>query len=515
MENKLLTDRAALFIGDAAHVGDILAPDSVDAIVTDPPAGIGFMGAEWDSDKGGRDAWVAWLTDVMVNALRVLKPGGHALVWALPRTSHWTATALENAGFEVRDIVMHLFGTGFPKSLDVSKAIDKLDANEERRRRDLRFTAWMRSTGITSRQINTATGSNMGGHYLTDKEQPCVPTQEMFATLRPLLPQVPEWVEQLVAERTVESETFKRRPVVGERKAGINTGRGSTPFIVSNEANRFLTAPATDLAREWEGWGTALKPAAEHWILCRKPLSGTVATNVQQWRTGALNIDGCRIPTSDDRSRPDSGRKGGGGVYGESETYTNDSHAGGRWPANVTLDEHAAELLDAQSGVLTSGANPTRRGPTKTRNTYKDTFTGQESCNATRGEDSGGASRFYYVAKPSRAERDAGCDDLPLRSGGEATGRDDDSAGLSSPRAGAGRGGNVRNHHPTVKSIALMRWLCRLVTPPGGAVLDPFAGSGSTGVAALAEGFEFVGVERDPDYAEIAAARLRHALGVG
>jgi len=453
MKNKLLTDRAALFIGDAAHVGDILAPNSVDAIVTDPPAGIGFMGREWDRDKGGRDEWVAWLADVMRKALHVLKPGGHALVWALPRTSHWTATALEDAGFEVRDIVTHLFGSGFPKSLNVSKAIDD------------------------------AAGA--------------------------------------------------QRVVVGPGKYA-NRGRRTDNQVYGQATPSHLeveTLPATDAAREWAGWGTALKPAAEHWILCRKPLSGTVAANVLEWRTGALNIDGCRIPLPEGESirAPQSNPANRVGAVGSEWLATDDTESFqeaqrasiertnrlGRWPTNVTLDERAAKLLDAQSGVLTSGANPTRRGPTKTRNTYKDTFTGQEACNAARGEDSGGASRFYYVAKPSRAERDAGCDELPLRSGGEATGRTDGSAGLSSPRAGAGRGGNVRNHHPTVKSLALMRWLCRLVTPPGGAVLDPFAGSGSTGVAALAEGFEFVGVEQDPDYAEIASARLRHALGDG
>jgi len=453
MDSKLLTDRAALFVGDAAHVGDILAPNSVDAIVTDPPAGIAFMGREWDRDKGGRDEWIAWLADVMRKALHVLKPGGHALVWALPRTSHWTATALEDAGFEVRDIVTHLFGSGFPKSLNVSKAIDD-------------------AAGAQRVVVGPGKYANRG--------------------------------------RRTDNEVYGQ----------------ATPSYLEVE-----TLPATDAAREWEGWGTALKPAAEHWILCRKPLSGTVAANVQEWGTGALNIDGCRIPLPEGESirAPQSNPANRVGAVGSEWLATDDTASFqeaqrasiertnrlGRWPANVTLDEHAAELLDAQSGVLTSGANPKRRGPTKTRNTYKGTFTGQAACNAARGADSGGASRFYYVAKPSRAERDAGCCELPLRSGGEATGRTDGSAGLSSPRAGAGRAGNVRNHHPTVKSLALMRWLCRLVTPPGGAVLDPFAGSGSTGVAALAEGFEFVGVEQDPDYAEIASARLRHALGGG
>lgn len=399
MNNKLLTDRAALFVGDASRVGEILAPDSVDAIVTDPPAGIGFMGREWDSDKGGRDAWTEWLSSVMREALRVIKPGGHALVWALPRTSHWTATALEDAGFEIRDVVMHLFGTGFPKSVNVSKALDA-------------------AVGAQRLVIGPGKYSDRG--------------------------------------RRSDNQVY---------------GSG-TPSHLEVE-----TLPATDAAREWEGWGTALKPAAEHWILCRKPLSGTVAANVLEWRTGALNIDGCLIG-DEVRFNPPAGNKPGGnafnmGVYGMPPDAQG-RVAVGRWPANVTLDEAAAELLDAQA-------------------------------------TNGGPSRFFYVAKPTRAERDTGCTHLPFRTGAEACGRKEGSAGMNSPRAGANSGGG-RNHHPTVKSLALMRWLCRLITPPGGTVLDLFAGSGSTGVAALAEGFEFIGIEREPAYAEIAHARLCHAL---
>jgi DNA modification methylase len=407
MQSKLITDRAALFLGDAAHVGQVLGPSSIDAIVTDPPAGIGFMGREWDEDKGGRDEWIAWLSDVMRNAMHVLKPGGHVLIWALPRTSHWTMTAVENAGFEIRDVIVHLFGTGFPKSLDVSKAID----------------ASLGTMGL--RQV-IRPGAKSGA-----------------------------------------------APDANTYGSGLNVGFQP----------RELTLPASDAARTWHGWGTALKPAAEHWILARKPLEGTVAANVQTWGTGGLNINACRI---------------GDEVVG-------------RWPANVTLDEHTAEMLDAQSGILTSGANPARRGYTTTRNTYKDTFAGQASCLPARGEDKGGASRFFYVAKPNRAERNAGCNDLPIRITNME--KPPGTKGAESPRAGVNRMGAAPNHHPTVKSIALMRWLCRLITPPGGAVLDLFAGSGSTGVAALAEGFEFIGVERDPDYVTIACARLKHALG--
>jgi site-specific DNA-methyltransferase (adenine-specific) len=386
-------DRCRLFHGDAAALA--LDADSVDAIVCDPPAGIGFMGKAWDGDKGGRDAWIAWLTKTLAPAFRALKPGGHALVWALPRTSHWTALALEAVGFEIRDRVSHLFGTGFPKSLNVSKAIDAALGKEE--------------------------------------------------------------------------------------------------------------------AAAWEGWGTALKPACEDWWLVRKPLAATVARNVLQYGTGGLNIDATRI--GDAATGAPAGRKRHGGGEGTALTWdlpdVRPESPEGRWPAHVVLDEEAAAMLDQQSGTLK--ARRSNRG-----DGIGTGYHGSDaSWDTVRGyDDTGGASRFFYVAKGSRSEKDAGLAHLSPRTAGEATDREDGSAGLNNPRAGAGRTGGARNFHPTVKSIALMRWLVRLITPPGGIVLDPFTGSGSTGVAALAEGFSFIGCEITDEYIPIAEGRLLHALGL-
>lgn len=379
--------------GDALAELAALPADSVDALVTDPPAGISFMGKAWDGDKGGRDEWIAAFAEVFREALRVLKPGAHGVVWALPRTAHWTATALENAGFEIRDVIVHLFGTGFPKSL------------------------------------------NLG-----------------------------------------------------------------------------------------DGRGTALKPGAEHWILIRKPLAGTVAQNVKRYGTGALNIDACRIASPD---LPEDRHRNGGtlppssefGDRFDTETYCSKHPLPpGRWPANVTLDGAAAAALDEQSGerrsALTGRADPAAPHPhPSAAQSVAWLGTRRNARGAAVYADSGGASRFFYVAKPSRAERDAGCDALPAKSGGEATGRADGSKGLRSPRAGAGRGGGGKNSHPTVKPVALMQWLIRLVTPEGGTVLDPFTGSGTTGVAALPAGYGFLGIERDGGYLAIAQARLSHAAG--
>ena len=260
-----------------------------------------------------------------------------------------------------------------------------------------------------------------------------------------------------------------------------------------------------------EGRGTALKPAHEPIVMARKPLIGTVAANVAAHGTGAINVDACRIPGEAWKAHRTTGL-GATKFFTEGEAAVIDKvpHDGGRWPANVLLDEDAAAELDAQSGVLTSGLMKagTRRA---TRQGVAFGRMSADTTTTTTHGDSGGASRFFYVAKPSRSERDQGCAHLPAKSGGEATDRVDDSKGTQNPRAGAGRTGGARNFHPTVKPVDLMRYLVRLVTPPGGCVLDPFTGSGTTGMAARLEGLSFVGVEREPEYATIAAARIASA----
>jgi site-specific DNA-methyltransferase (adenine-specific) len=231
-----------------------------------------------------------------------------------------------------------------------------------------------------------------------------------------------------------------------------------------------ITAPATDEAKQWDGWGTALKPGHEPICLARKPFVGTVAGNVLVHGTGALNIDGCRIAGSSTvrSNHAEMGYHGGN----LAEDYVTGSTKG-RWPANLLLDEDAAAELDRQAD---------------------------------------GVSRFFYCTKASRSERDRGLDTLPVLSGGELTDRVEGTAGLKSPRAGAGRTSGGRNTHPTVKPLALMRYLCRLVTPPEGVVLDPFMGSGTTGMAALLEGFRFLGIERESEYLTLAHARIASVL---
>ncbi len=263
------------------------------------------------------------------------------------------------------------------------------------------------------------------------------------------------------------------------------------------------------------GRGTALKPAHEPIVMARKPLIGTVAANVRAFGTGALRIDDCRIATTDQTGNgatKSSGRAHDAvaleGAFATTTTTT--THPLGRWPANVLLDESAAADLDAQAP--SAGAAAPVRGTEASAAVADDAITNARArVPGAFHADSGGASRFFYVAKPSRRERDQGCDHLPAKSGGEATDRADDSKGTQNPRAGAGRNGGTRNFHPTVKPVELMRYLVRLVTPAGGTVLDPFTGSGTTGMAARLEGLDFVGIEREPEYATIAAARIAGA----
>jgi hypothetical protein len=273
-------------------------PDnSMDCLVCDPPAGIDFLGKSWDSDKGGRDAWIGWLAGVMREALRVLKPGAHGLVWALPRTSHWTARALEDAGFLVVDVVHHAFATGFPKGVALDKAIDKL--REDDCRHVTAFVAECRdAAGKTNAEIDSHFGFvGMAGHWTTQASQPSVPTPEQWEELKAFLGMPATFdgeVARLNGRKGTPGEAWDEREVVGHKKSGIAAAWSPKGPTWRREFD--LTAPANDTSARWEGWNTTLKPAIEHWILVRKPLSEkSFARNVLRWGTGGLNVGACEV----------------------------------------------------------------------------------------------------------------------------------------------------------------------------------------------------------------------------
>jgi DNA modification methylase len=497
-------ENAVVYHGSNLDVLPTLADNSVDAIVTDPPYELGFMGKSWDSSG------IAYSVELWAECLRVLKPGGHLLAFGGSRTWHRIAVAIEDAGFDVRDSIAWLYGSGFPKSLDISKAIDKSDAGEARRKRDLQFVEWMKTTGLKAGQINEIIGkSDVGSHYLR-LDQPVVATAELFDKLRPYLPAVPDYIEQMVAERTIESENFKKREVIGtnaniERANSIKGGQirfGAKPD--GSDANTDLTAPATDEAKKWQGWGTALKPAFEPIVVARKPLVGTVAANVLLWGVGGLNIDGSRIGTDGGTKGADFGEQGD--VYGNglNGNFGKPVAGLGRWPANIILDDFTAELLDEQSGVSKSTGG--RIGKKDTSNIDFGLSGKYEKGDPGFG-DVGGASRFFYVAKASKRDRNEGLDELELQR--HADRESADGVGGDNPRNRTNHA--KQNFHPTVKPTALMEYLVKLVTPPGGVVLDPFTGSGSTGKAALLNGFKFIGIELTADYLPIIKGRLEFA----
>lgn len=380
--------------GDCIEVMRSLPDNSVDSIVTDPPYGIGFMGKGWDHSVPSEE----WAKE----CLRVLKDGGHLICFAATRTVHRLAVAVEDAGFEIRDQLGWCYYSGFPKSMDISKQIDKM-------------------AGAEREPTGTAALAGM----------------------------------------------FKQEYQI---KQGYRSENGKQGYKGEREGAIRYDKPTTKEAQYWQGWGTALKPAYEPCVLARKPIAKkNVASQVLKTGTGAINIDACRFGYGDPCwigpqdsnwifKRTDKTGRTGGGIMGDPAPRggTDQAHDLGRWPANL-----------------------------------------------------------YQCPKPSRSERDEGLTDLESKAGFEVVNRKEGSSSLLSPRAGAGRtAGEVKNFHPTVKPVNLMRWLVRLVTPVNGLVLEPFLGSGTTGVASSLEGFRSIGIEREPDYADICLQRIKNAEGV-
>ena len=465
--------------GDCVEVMKTFAENSIDAIVCDPPYGLEFMGKDWDNlgsvtkaNRGTLDNMVntngkpkfqtkapafdlsaesqnamqEWHRAWCIEALRVLKPGGYLLAFSGSRTYHRLACAVEDAGFEIRDSMIWAYGSGFPKGLDISKAIDK-------------------SAGAEREVVGKVAG--MGK-------------------------QNPEW-------------------------NGTAAGRAENSFKPEYDQ----TIPATDEAKKWDGWNTSLKPAFEPIVLARKPMIGTVAENVLAHGTGGLNIGACRIPFTSEADEKESKEKNqhadfgtdpltGNTVYGDySMIPAKNYNPPGRWPSNFMLSHSPdcvlvkkpeqeiwacvsgcpVRTLDEQSGISKSTGGRIGNADGAYTNQGSAGWSGKHEKGDPGFGNIGGASRFFmrfvpfiYAPKANKRERNEGISE-------------------------------GKNIHPTVKPVSVMAYLCRLVTPPKGIVLDPFMGSGTTGVAAVKEGFNFVGIERELEYFEIANARIEHYWG--
>ena len=483
----LADGRVVLHAGDCLEVLASLPENSIDAVVTDPPyhfasivkrfgkessapaqygtdgvyarSSRGFMGKEWD----GGD--IAFRPETWALVWRVLKPGGHMVAFGAPKNYHRLACAIEDAGFEIRDSLMWVFGSGFPKSLDVSKAIDKsggVDVSEFKRS----LREYVDRSGKSRSEIDALCGFTM-----------------RFDTMReadPIgwgcsLPSPDKWLKicEVLGCDASEYQELINRVWRGKSKevASENQSMSGANYKRIDKGN-----PVFDAARQWEGWGTALKPAYEPIVLARKPLSeGTVAANVLRWGTGALNIDATRIAAPDgvpkfNKRNESSDNCFGDGLNGSNRTGEIDTSTG-RWPANLCHDGSQA-VLDlfphTKSGSFQKGCvQQATNGPSKGKETLR--------IRDAREGDEGSAARFFYCAKANKTDR-------------------------------------ADSKHPTVKPISLMQWLVRLITPQDGTVLDPFAGSGTTGKAAIEEGMKAVLIEREPEYQQDIIRRLNAQL---
>jgi len=421
MKNKIIQ-------GDCLIKLKELEDNSVDSIVTDPPYELGFMGKSWDNTG------IANNKEMWAECLRVLKPGGHLLAFSGTRTYHRMASAIEDAGFEVRDMIEWVYGSGFPKSLNIGKAVDKMEGVEH-----------PKNTPISDN------GSMSGANYTRNKMD-------------------------------VQSE----------------------------------------LGKQWEGWGTALKPAHEPICMARKPISEkTVAENCLKWGVGGINIDGCRVGTEEKLGRQASSTTMfGNGKMTKEDVIDNSNAAGGRFPANL--------IHDNSDEVVACFPNSKSTGGTGKIGLDSDVNLGGGNNYYNFG-DSGSASRFFksilYYPKASRKERNIGCEGLETSKKFTAgnysqsptcktcdltlNGTNDHSECSGEVYYKEMESKNTKNNHPTVKPLKLMEYLIKMVTPKGGIVLDPFAGSGTTCMAAKKIGRDFIGIEKEPDYVAIAEARIK------
>ena len=431
-------DKFTLYNDDCLNALKLMEDNSIDSCVTDPPYGLSFMGKAWDYDVPKAEIWK--------EVFRVLKPGAHLLAFFGSRTYHRGVVQIEDAGFEIRDQIMWLYGSGFPKSHNIGKAIDATIVHGNSHSRSIK------KTNIDRPGDPRVIGS--------------LPNNGIAS---------------------------------GNRKDGISNDNA-----------------ITDDAKQWDGWGTALKPAHEPIVVARKPITQTVAKNVLEHGTGAINIDECRVGVApdDDVFAKNPNTKGGFGhgnaaVYGDSEGAPEYDPSKGRWPANVIHDGSDEVVHNFPATGSGNGKGAYSYAGREYDNKDTSMFNGDKPQAPSNYNDNGSAARFFYCAKASKSDKDEGLEDflakkvVSFQTGGGASGK---PSSLS-----AGRNTEYKNIHPTVKPTDLMRYLCRLVTPKNGIVLDPFMGSGSTGKAAAQEGFKFIGIEMSKEYFEIAEARVQHA----
>ena len=525
-----------LMLGNCLDRLKDLDDNSVDSIVTDPPYGIDFMGKKWDYDVPSTEIWE--------QAMRVLKPGGYLLAFAGTRTQHRMAVRIEDAGFEIRDMIAWVYGSGFPKSHNVSKAIDKHSEKPETNEKIIELKTQLiemfDQCGLTKKKIDEKCGFR-ASNYLT------LPSEtKKYDPWVNILPSHDKWKiikEVIGAKDDLDIDALYNdieREVIGtQTKARSTSGKSALPTVGGDVIYETweITASATDAAKQWEGWGTALKPALEPITVARKPLEEkTVAKNVLKYGTGGINIDASRVHINPDDAnfRPNAANHNhirhtgdaDGNIIGTEDDDGNSIFLGqiagstqddgyhntkGRFPANLIHDgsEEVTELFpDTKSRSNKSGSSASNN-----REVYGK-YTGELECGASANHDPIGieasAARFFYVPKTSKKDRNDGLENFTPKATASSEFRPNHAEKADKGEDGNpyGRWTPTQNNHPTVKPTDLMRYLVTMVTPKGGTTLDPFMGSGSTGRGAKLGGFNFIGIELDENYLEIAKARI-------
>lgn len=509
-----------LYHGNMLDMSEVIEPNSIDSIITDPPYELNFMNKGWDNSG------IAFQPDTWKKCYEVLKPGGHLLAFGGSRTFHRIACAIEDAGFEIRDTIMWLYGSGFPKSMDISKSLDKRNGkqNEDFTKFGNYVKRCREAKGYSKNDIDKIMGTNTAcawweGRMYKDDFIVQLPDKENYYKLKEVLDMNDDY-DYLIEWQEAERE------VIGKKESGCFNGQEKDRYTIgsSKSLEVDITIPSTDLAKQWQGWGTALKPSFEPIIVARKPFKGSLVDNVIEYGVGGINIDECRVG-NEERTQFSGRSQSKSTVY---NSYNQDNAhyetVQGRFPANTILTYDESDFDEVCGGF----PNTKSQKPRNVSNEYTSAIYGkyaerQENCIYN---DSGSASRYFYCAKASKKDRDEGLENFIAttdKAKGNGLDRICEFCGVSQltpelchcevkswitkPR---------KNTHPTVKPTSLMQYLVRLVTPNGGIVLDPFNGSGSTGKAVMYEnkernkGYKYIGIELTEEYLPISKARIEY-----